>query len=226
MTTIGIIDNEVLFRKGLTMLLEEMEEVNPLLEAENGQDLLTQLQQRQADEQPLPDMVLLDLHMPVMNGVETAKALQTQYPNIKIIVLSTHFSKAFILNMIEVGASAHLPKDTPLEEMENTIRKVAENGYHYNKQVMDIITENIRTKEKPKASFTVHLTPREKEVLQLICEQCTAQQIADKLFVSRRTVEGHRNNLLLKLNCKNIAGLAVYAIQNQLVEVKPTQFWK
>jgi len=225
MTKIGIIDDEILFRKGLIRLIEEMEEMTVLLEAGNGQDLLQQLESRQTDNQDLPDLILLDLQMPVMNGVETAKVLQQQYPDIKIIVLSSHFSKAFVLNMIEVGAAAHMPKKTPLEEMEMTIQKVAEKGYYYSEQVLKIITENLRTKQKPKASFTIQLTSREKEILQLICEQNTAKEIADKLHISRRTVEGHRNNLLLKFNCRNIAGLVVFAIQNQLVKVEPSQFW-
>ena len=225
MTTLGIIDDELLFRKGLTKLIEEMEGLEVVLEAGNGQELLQQLSERQRNEQPLPELLLLDLQMPIMNGVEAAKVLQTEYPDIKVIVISTHFSKSFVLNMIEIGASAHMPKNTPLEEMQLTIQKVAEKGYYYNEEVIGIITEKIRTKQQPKASFTVQLTAREQEVLQLICEQLTAQEIADKLFVSRRTVEGHRNNLLSKLNCRNIAGLVVFALQNDLVRIEPSQFW-
>jgi len=225
MLKIGITDNEVLFRQGLRMLLEGAEGMSVLLEAGHGQDLVEQLEHRQTNAEDLPDILLLDLQMPVMNGVETAKVLQARFSDIKIIVLSTHFSKAFVLNMIEVGASAFLPKDTPLDEVEETIRKVSEKSYHYSAEVMEIMMENIRTKQKPKASFAVQITPREREVLQLICEQCTAQEIADRLFISRRTVEGHRNNLLLKLNCRNIAGLAVFALQHELVTVKPSQFW-
>ncbi|MEM1321230.1 MAG: response regulator transcription factor [Bacteroidota bacterium] len=225
MTQIGIIDDEVLFRKGLCRLIEDIETANVLLEGNHGQDLLEQLEARKNAGQDLPDLLLLDLQMPVLNGVETAKILQEQYPAIKIIVLSSHFSKAFVLNMIEVGASAFMPKSAPPEEMEMTIQQVAQKGYFYSEQVMAIITENLRSKQKPKASFAVQLTPREKEVLQLICQQYTAQEIAEKLFISRRTVEGHRNNLLMKLNCRNIAGLVVFALQNQLVKVEPSQFW-
>ena len=109
--------------------------------------------------------------------------------------------------------------------MQKTIKEVAEKGYYYSEEVLRIIMEQIRSKEKPKASFDVKLTAREKEVLQLICEQYTAQEIGKKLFISRRTVEGHRNNLLLKLNCRNIAGLVVFALQKELVKIDPSQFW-
>ena len=225
MIQIGVIDDEILFRKGLGRLIEDIEGMSLLLEAEQGQDLLQQLAERRENNEALPTLLLLDLQMPVMNGIETAKVLQEQFPDIKIIILSTHFSKAFVLNMIEVGAAAYMPKNTPPEEMEQTIQKVIEKGYYYNEQVLEIITENLRTKQRPKASFKVQLTAREKEVLQLICEQLTAQEIADRLYISRRTVEGHRNNLLMKLNCRNIAGLVAFAIQNQLVSIKPSQFW-
>lgn len=225
MIKLGVIDDQALFRQGIVKLIADMEGMSVLLEAIHGQDLLEQLAKRKEKGLDLPDLVLLDLQMPVMNGVETAKVLQKRYPDIKIIVLSTHFNKAFVLNMIEVGASAHLSKETPLEEVEKTIREVAEKAYYYNDEVLAIITENLRNKQRPKPSFSVQLTARESEILQLICEQYTAQEIADKLFISRRTVEGHRNNLLTKLNCKNIAGLVVCALQNELVKLKPSRFW-
>lgn len=225
MTTIGITDDEILFRQGFKRLIEDMENTKVLFENSNGQELLEELKDRKAAGKELPDILLLDLQMPVMNGVEAAKVLQTDYPDIHVIVLSTHFSKAFVLHMIEVGASAYLSKSTPPDEVEKAILKVAEKGCYYSEEVLEIIVESLRKKEKPRASFSPQLTSREQEVLQLICEQHTASEIADRLFISRRTVEGHRNNLLMKLNCRNIAGLVVYAIQNKLVKIKPTQFW-
>lgn len=225
MTRIAITDDETLFRKGLSMIIEDMDNMEVILEAKHGQDLLDQLEERTSASQNLPDIVLLDLQMPVLNGIETVKRLQVTYPDINIIVLSTHFNSAFVLNMIEYGAASYLAKNTNPEAMENVIQMVAEKGMYYNDEVMKIITENIRSKKKSKASFSEQLTPREKEVLQLICEQLTANEIAEKLFISRRTVEGHRNNLLMKLNCRNIAGLVAYAVQNELVTIKLDQYW-
>ena len=222
----AIADDEALFRKGLGMLIEDFENMEVVLEAADGQDLIDQLEDLESREKILPDVLLLDLNMPKLNGIEVAKRLQQYYPSIRIIVLSSHFSKAFIINMVEIGAASYLPKNTEPTIMEETIKEVMKNNFHYTKEIMSVIRENMIRKKKVKASFSKNLTNREVEILQLICEQYTAAEIAKKLYISRRTVEGHRNNLLAKLNCRNIAGLVVYAVQNELVKINPTQFWK
>lgn len=218
---IAIADDATLFRKGLKLLLEDFNDIDIILESNDGHELLDQL----AESTILPDVIILDLQMPVLDGVETAKILRKKYEQIKIVVLSSHYSKAFILNMIEVGASAYLAKNTSPDEFALTIQNVHKNGFHYNQEVWAIIQKNLTKKEKVTASFVEELTKRELEILQLLCEQLTSTEIAQKLFISKRTVEGHRNNLLSKLNCRNIAGLVVYAIQNQLVKIKLNQFW-
>lgn len=218
---IGITDDATLFRKGLNLLLEDYDDINVIVEAVHGQDLLDKL--KSSSEHP--DIIILDLQMPVLDGIETAKILREQYPDIRIIILSTHYSKAFILNMVEVGAASYLPKDADPEEFVSTIRNVYKNDFHYNKEVWTIIQTNMSKKEKLTPSFIPTLTKRESQVLQLICEQQTAAEIAEKLFISKRTAEGHRNKLLQKLNCRNIAGLVAYAIQNKLVKINPQQFW-
>lgn len=220
MIQIAITDDATLFRKGLNLLLEDYDDIEVIMEAENGQVLLDKL----ATEKH-PDIVILDLQMPVLDGVATAKILKEKHPDIRIIILSTHYSKAFIINMIEIGASAYLPKNAEPETFAKTIRNVYENGFHYSKEVWEMIQTNINKKQTTQVSFVPQLTARELEVLQCICEQLTASEIAEKLFISRRTVEGHRNNLLQKLNCRNVAGLVVYAIENNLVKINPTQFW-
>ena len=212
---IAIADDEALFRKGMKLILDSYQTLQVDLEAENGLDLLEKLKHTE----DLPDILLLDLKMPEMNGIEVAKVVQVKYPTLKTIVLSTHFSRAFIINMIELSAVAYLPKNSLPTEVVETIKAVYANGFYYNSEVLSIIRENIISKKKPKAQFSLELTSREKEVLQLICEQYSAPEIADKLFISPRTVDGHRNNLLLKLNCKNVAGLVVVALQQQIVEI-------
>ncbi|MEM7185901.1 MAG: response regulator transcription factor [Bacteroidota bacterium] len=212
---IAIADDEALFRKGMKLILDSYQWLQVVLEAENGIDLLDQLR----STKDMPDILLLDLKMPEMNGIETAKVIQSEFPSLKTIVISTHFSRAFIINMIELSAVAYLPKNSQPQEVVDTIKGVHEYGFYYNSEVLAIIRENIISKKKPKAQFSTELTAREKEVLQLICEQYSAREIAEKLFISARTVDGHRNNLLLKLQCKNVAGLVVVALQNELVDI-------
>ncbi|GJM36378.1 MAG: DNA-binding response regulator [Saprospiraceae bacterium] len=216
--SIGIADDEALFRKGLRLLLEDFNDIKVIMEAEDGQDLLDRLAERDQH----PEILLLDLKMPRLNGIEAAKILREDYPEMKIIILSTHYSKAFIINMIEIGAASYLPKNTIPEEVASTIRAVSHKGFYYNNEILEIMRENMMNKNIPKLKtpFEIEITQREKEVLQLICEQLTTTEIADKLFISPRTVDGHRNNLLSKLDCRNTAGLVVYALQNGLVEIK------
>ena len=219
--TIAIADDEALFRQGMRLILNSYENLEVKLEAENGVDLLEKL----GAAESLPDVLLLDLKMPEMNGVEAAKVIRERYPDLKFIVLSTHFSRAFIINMIELGAAAYLPKNSEPEEVVETIQAVYSKGFHYNNEVLAVIRENMVTKNIPKAQFSTELSSREKEILQLICEQYTTPEIASKLFISPRTVDGHRNNLLAKLDCKNVAGLVVFALQNEVVKIS-TNFFK
>lgn len=214
---LAIADDEALFRRGMRLILEDYEDISILFDAENGEVLLSQI--RNSNE--LPDVLLLDLKMPVMSGIEAAEIVRREFPSIQIVVISSHVSKPFILNMIEIGAAAYLGKNAHPDEVVETIRQVCAKGFYYNQTVMEVIRENLTGKLniKPQRSFEVELTNREKDVLQLICEECTTQEIGSKLFISSRTVEGHRNNLLSKLNCRNTAGLVVYAIQSGLVKL-------
>lgn len=220
--TIALADDEQLFRKGISMLLNDFEGMELAFEAANGQELIDQL----AATATPPDVLLLDLNMPVLDGVETAKLIQKSYPDLKFIILSSYYSKAFIVKMIELGAAAYLVKNSTPEEMEQTIREVAEKGFYYDANVMGVIRENMIAKTRPPAriSFRTEISNREQEVLQLICEEMTTPEIAQKLFISPRTVHGHRNNLLAKLDCKNTAGLVVVAIQEELVDINRLRF--
>jgi DNA-binding NarL/FixJ family response regulator len=151
--------------------------------------------------------------------VEATKAIHLEYPEIGIIALTTYNSKPFIRNMIDVGASAYLVKNSPPDKVIHTIKQVFYNGFHYDKYVMDILNSRYATaNEGEKTAFDDEfLTEREREVLELICKQYKTSEIGDKLFISPRTVEVHRKNLLIKTGVKNIAGLVIFAIQNDLV---------
>ncbi|MEM1319469.1 MAG: response regulator transcription factor [Bacteroidota bacterium] len=218
---IAIADDEALFRKGLARLFADFG-ATLAFEATNGQDLLQQLD----TAEQLPDVLLLDLNMPTMNGIEAAKIIHKKYPELKFIILSTYYSKAFITKMIEFGAAGYLAKNASPQEMATCIQEVADKGFYYDQKVMEVLRESMMNKSRPvfRNPFGVALSEREREVLQLICEELTTAEIAAKLFLSPRTVDGHRNSLLQKLNCRNTAGLVIVALQEQLVDITKIRF--
>jgi len=218
---LSLVDDEALFRQGLKSLLLSYENINIFSEASNGKDFLEQLSQDN-----FPDIVLLDLQMPDMNGVELSRILTDKYPQIRIIVLSSHFSTGMVYNMLEIGVSSYLEKNSNAEIVYKTINEVSSKGFYYSSKIQNIINQGIATKKKPRRNeFSIAITAREKEVLTMICEQYTNAEIAKSLFISTRTVDGHRNNLLKKFNRKNTAGLVAYAIQKELVALDPSQYW-
>ncbi|MEP0264105.1 response regulator transcription factor [Dokdonia sp.] len=215
---IVLADDELLFRQGLRAILSREKDFDILFDATDGQDLMDQLRESEV----LPDVILTDLKMPELNGVEATKLIHKEFPDIKTIALTSYFSKPFIVNMISIGAVAYLAKNSTPKLMVTTIKEVYEKGFYYDTQVLKFIQEGLLnpSEKKLKSNFdTTYFTKREKEVLELICKQHTTNEIADALFISPRTVEGHRNNLLLKTESKNIAGLVVYAIQHKIVDL-------
>ena len=217
--TIALADDELLFRQGVMAILNNNNHFKILFDVNDGIQLIEQL--RVAEE--LPNIVITDLKMPNLNGVETTKLIRKEFPNIKVIALTSYFSKPFIVNMISIGAVAYLAKNSTPSLMITTIEQVADKGFYYDKKVMKFIKESLlnSSNKKLKSSFdTSFFTKREIEVLELICKQFTTNEIAEAIFISPRTVEGHRNNLLTKTKSKNLAGLVVYAIQNKLVNIE------
>jgi len=217
---IAIADDEELFRKGMKFLLEKTQGMEVLFEAENGQELIDQLN----NSEEVPSIILMDLKMPVLNGVETTKIIHKEFPDIKIIALTGFSGKSFIINMIDVGASSYLTKNTSPKEVVKTIKEVHQKGFHYDEDVLKMIHENLISSSGKRIKSDLDknlLSKRELEVLELICTEYTTNEIAEKLFISPRTVDGHRNNLLLKTGSKNVAGLVIYGIQKKLVELLP-----
>jgi DNA-binding NarL/FixJ family response regulator len=210
-------DDELLFRKGISFLLQREENIEIIFEVSNGSELLSFLKESTIH----PDIIMMDLKMPLLNGVEATKIINSDFPKIKIIALTSYDSKSFIANMINIGAVSYLIKNSTPAEMIETINEVSEKGFHYNDNVLQVIHDGIlASTTKIKSTFDEdYLTNREKEILQLICMQLSTNDIAEKLFISNRTVDGHRNNLLLKTESKNVAGLVVYAIQNKIISI-------
>ena len=213
---IFLADDEELFRKGIYFLLNREKNIEILFEASNGKELIDQL--NATDTENLPDIIMMDLKMPEINGVEATKNIRKDFPQIKIIALTSYNTKSFIANMINVGAASYLVKSSSPQDMIKTINEVSNKGFYYSESVIEVIHQNVLSSGNSKTVLDDDfLTVREKEVLELICKQHSSSEIADKLCLSARTVDGHRNNLLLKTQSKNVAGLVIFAIQNKIV---------
>ncbi|PXW16188.1 MULTISPECIES: response regulator transcription factor [Chryseobacterium] len=212
-----IVDDEALFRQGISLLIQREKDIELVSDFSNGKELLDEL----VTLEKLPDIILMDLNMPEINGVEATKQIHIKYPQIRIIALTSYNTKAFIVNMIQSGACSFLKKNSSPAELLTAIREVHSKGFFYNNEVMEALHQNlIEPKKKVSSIFDAnHISKREKEVLELICKQYNTSEIADQLFISSRTVEGHRNSLLLKTGAKNTAGLVVYAIESKIADM-------
>lgn len=205
---LALADDQHLFRKGLALLLRDMADAQVVLECANGEELLTALKRTAVD------IVLLDLQMPVLDGTETMKRIRRDHPEMKVIILSTHDEDAFIARLMELGANGYMLKTAEPDEIDTAIRSVAANGYYFSELVDRVMLHGLveRKQVKPVFNEIDPLSERELEVLRGICQELTTAEIAERIFVSPRTVDFHRNNLLLKTGARNAAGLVVYAM--------------
>ncbi len=213
-----LVDDEKLFREGLKRILVEFGDFMIIQEASNGKELL-----KNFDENNLPDLILLDLSMPIMDGIETLKSLIQIHPNLKIAILSSHFDGALIVKMIELGAASFFAKNEDPNQLIVAINNIINKGFHYTDYIIQLLRSKM-INAKVTGLHAEEITTREIEVLQKICAQKTSKEIADELFISPRTVEGHRNKLLEKTNSKNIAGLIIYAVENNLFKINQSPF--
>lgn len=216
MINLAFAEDQLLFRKGMITLLESFEGVHVSLEAENGAQLLEQL----AGTKETIHVALIDINMPVMNGLETMKEIRKLYPTIKNIILTVHEEDKFIYKLIEEGANAYLAKNAEPKEVKKAINAVLENDYYFNEKTIAVMRNFNKVKKHRSTLQNVEeITAREKEILQYICRELTGAEIAAKLFISESTVNGHRNNLLAKTGARNTAGLVLFAIKNDLFDV-------
>ena len=213
---IVIADDHSLFRKGIISMLRDRPDFRVIGEAGNGKELLKIIK-----EKP-PDVLLLDLKMPLMDGVEVTEYVKKHYPDIKIIVLTMYDNQKFIIHLVELGVNGYLLKNTEPDEMEKTISTVVKDGFCFNNYVVSVMRKTILNQRKLKPSFDaeVDFTKRELQILKLICLQYTNAEIGKKLHRSARTIEGYRKQLLVKIGAKNTAGLVLYAVKHGLIESK------
>lgn len=210
--TIMLVDDHPMIRDAMSLYFSKTNEIEILAEANNGKEALDLLKEKQFD------LVITDIAMPEMNGVEFLTALQDQNIQQDVLVISMINEVSQVKKMISLGAKGYVLKNSPKEEILQAIKSIRSGETYYSKEVYEIIMGQL-TGRKPKQRLTVEipLSRREKEIVKLVMDELTNQEIAEKLFISVRTVEAHKRNILEKTGCKTVAGLAIYAIERGIV---------
>ena len=211
---VAIADDHKIFRKGVILSLRPFTNIKFVQEAENGNELIEGL------AESAPDVILMDLRMPVKDGIETTKHIAKTYPNIHIVVLTMFEDERFVSHLMEIGANGYLLKSADPSEIRRAVMEVFEKGYYLNNFVNRILLKKSHAKQKviPSLSSEITLTDRERDVIKYICMEFTASEIAQKMEVSPRTVEAIKDRLMEKFGTKNTAGLVFYAVKNNLIE--------
>jgi DNA-binding NarL/FixJ family response regulator len=209
--SVFLVDDHKLFREGLSLLLGNLPYIKIVYEASDGEAFLIQA------EKNLPDLVFMDISMPGIDGIETTKKALEKYPDLKIIALSMFSDEDYYTRMINAGAKGFILKNSGIQEVEECIRNVVSGHNYFSHEILDGILRNISRKAKP--AKTTELSEREEEVLYRICQGLSNSEIAEMLHISKRTVDKHRENLLLKTDSKNTAGMVMFAIRSGIVEV-------
>lgn len=220
---VGIVDDHALFRRGLRNILSNWKEIEVIFEASEGYSVINQL--RKVDV--IPDVMLVDLTLPAnenveFSGREVTLALKKYFPEIKVIILSGHDEENFITELIECGANGYLVKDSDPDEVFEAVSIAFHKGSYINSRALKAIQNNMNKKISGSKSSNLvveDLTTREIEILQLICMQLTTEEMAVKLNISPKTVNGHRNKLLQKTGAQNVAGLVLHAVKYGYVKV-------
>lgn len=208
---VAIADDHSLFRKGLFEILSGFPEIEPMLEASTGKELLEKITASKVK----PEVCILDINMPVMNGYDTAKAIREKYKKIKILALSMYDNESNIIKMLRSGAHGYVLKDVEPDQLRNAIMSIFQDGYYHS----DLITNNILRASKNAGETDLALTQKELSFLKYSCTDLTYREIAEQMGLSHRTVEGYRDNLFEKLNVRSRTGLALYAVKNGLVAI-------
>lgn len=215
---VAIADDHKIFRKGVILSLRPYTNIRFVLEADHGQQLLDGLQDISAEDKP--DVILMDLRMPMKDGIETTKQVAKQFPQIHIIALTMFEDERFVSHMMEIGANGYLLKSADPAEIKRAIMEVMSKGYYLNNFVNRILLKKSHSKTKaiPTLNSEITLNDRERDVIKYICMEFTAQEIAQKLEVSPRTVEAIKDRLMERFGAKNTAGLVFFAVKNNLVD--------
>lgn len=209
--SIGLADDHDLFRNGLISLLREFPEINVVISAANGEQLMNQLKKAK------PQIIFLDISMPVMNGIQTIEQIKKNYRDIKVIMLTQHDDEQTIYQLIQKGACGFLPKNSEIDTIVDAIYIIMKKGYYYTEDVIAAIAKGTEKKQKPRATFNAPLSSRELEVIKLICKQCSVKEIAEEMCLSSRTVDTYIERIYEKTGAKRREGIVFYALEHNLL---------
>jgi two-component system invasion response regulator UvrY len=214
MANLVLIDDHVLLRNGLASLVKNLGH-SVLFEADNGKDFIGKLKPRS-----LPDIVLLDINMPEMDGYDTARWIKNNHPEIKILTLSMYDRESSIIRMLRNGAKGYILKDSDPKELKTAINSLMEKGYYHSELVTSKLIHAINIMDDNNdTSKLLRLSEREIEFLKHACSELTYKEIAEQMCMSPRTIDGYRDTLFVKLNIKTRIGLALYAIKNGIINM-------
>ena len=213
---IALVDDEQLILEGVKMLLSKEQNFSVTMMANDGNTFLENLEN--TDKLNFPDIALVDVQMQPMNGFELVEILKEKYPDLKIIILSSHYKTSVLGYMVKLGVSAFLPKNSNKKLFIEAITKVYENGIFFTNEDHEMLISYMNSSSKKKSLFDMEddLSDRERDVVKLICQELTNNEIAEKLFISPRTVESHRQRAIEKIGAKNTVGIVIYAIVNNI----------
>ena len=206
--SVVVVDDHNLLSQAIGGLVEGFEEFSVLYTCKNGQELLDKIN----DTKKIPDIVLMDVNMPILNGIETTQQLYKDYPDIKVLALSIEEDEKTILKMLRAGAKGYLMKDVKKSELEKALLEVMEKGFYHTNTVTKVLVDSLSDSEENKIVFK----EREMIFIKYACTEMTYREIAEKMFLSTKTVEGYRDAVFEKLKLRNRTGLVIYAIKNKI----------
>lgn len=210
-----LVDDHRMFRDGVKSVLSDEENIELVGEVGNAKDLYELLKTTN------PDVIITDISMPDISGIELSKYVSENYPKINILILSMHSNEEFITKSLAAGANGYLPKDTSMDELLEAINVIYKGENYFNKNISDTLLKSLISKSKPSKENTKNgtLTKREREIISHVVDGLSNKEIACKLFISIRTVDSHKNNIMQKLNLKSSVELVKYAIKNNLAKL-------
>ncbi|MDP5104967.1 response regulator transcription factor [uncultured Polaribacter sp.] len=206
--TVVIVDDHTLLSQAIQTMVNTFEKFNVLYTCKNGQELVDKF----SYQENIPHIVLMDINMPIMNGVETTEWITKNHPKVNVMALSVEDEEFTILKMLKAGAAGYLLKDTEKAVLEKALIEIAENGFYHTKNVTTILMNSLSGNEVKE----IEINDKERQFLKLSCTELTYKEIADQMNLSPKTIDNYRNSLFCKLNVKNRVGMVTYAIKNKI----------